>query len=127
MSKPFVSLERRCNKLLFGISVSSIAVSKHKLLGAISSTKLVIHPGGPLSRAKGFREIPGKHRCLCSFALKKGVQKQQLRPGRDCSWQQFLKKIARSLQTRNNYFITIPVYWACADNKYILFLFFKVV
>ena len=79
-----MSLECKYKKLLFGIGISSIEVSKQKL--PITTSLYVynktyskeIYPGvNPFSRVKEFRAIP-RNRCLCRFPKKKmGFQKEE--------------------------------------------------
>ena len=69
--KLFISIECKYNKLQLGLRISSIGISKQKLCMTMSLyvyRKLTSKEGAPsFSRVEGFRLIPGKHRCLCSF------------------------------------------------------------
>ena len=65
--------ECKHNKLLCGVRISSIEVSRLKLhisTSCMSTTKLIVKKSiqdDSFLRAKGFRMIPGKHGCLCSL------------------------------------------------------------
>ena len=86
--KLFISLECKCNKLQFGIRISSIEVSKQKLCFSMAfnvynkTYSKEIYPG---TRAKGLRVFSSKQWCLSSLPQQESFQKLPCRPGRDAS------------------------------------------
>ena len=60
-------------------SINSIEVS-YALLHHSVFNCMEIHQVPPFSGEKGFRVVPGKRTCLCSFTQQKSFQKQQWSP-----------------------------------------------
>ena len=71
-SKMFILLERKCNKLQFGLEISSIEVSKQKL--RISTSLHMSTTKTPVKKSLQELLLPGEHWCQCRLLQRMNFQ-----------------------------------------------------